>query len=140
MRITRKHILSFIFLSVFSLIEIASFSLMAKPVLADDALFNDQTAISEIGEAYGGKKTDIRVIIGNLVQVVLGFLAAIFLALTIFAGFRYMTAAGNEEQTKKAIAQIRDSVIGLLIVLSSWILTMFILRKISRVVNNNVNL
>ena len=80
----------------------------------------------------------MRVIAAKLIVVVLGFLAAIFLALTIYAGFRYMTAAGNEDQVKKAVAQIRDSVIGLLIVLAAWALTYFILRVLSRAVNNQV--
>jgi hypothetical protein len=141
MIITKKHVLSFIFLAIFGLIQLALFSSLAQPVFAQtsgEKLFDSQIGVNEIGQVYGNKKTDVRVIVARLVVVVLGFLAAIFLALTIYAGFRYMTAAGNEEQVKKAVAQIRDSVIGLLIVLASWALTYFILRVLSRAVNNQV--
>ena len=138
MKITRKHVVSFIFLAIFSVIQLISLAFLAQPVLADEALFNNQAGINEIGNVYGNNKTDVRVIIANFIKVILGFLAAIFLVLIVFSGFRYMTAAGNEEQTKKAVAQIRDAVIGLLIVIASWALTAFILRLLSRAVANNV--
>ena len=140
MKITRKHVYSFIFLAIFSIIQFISLAAFAQPALADDSLFNNQIGVNEIGKVYGDQKTDIRVVIVKIIQVVLGFLSILFLVLTLFAGFRYMTAAGNEDQTKKAIAHIRDSVIGLIIVLSSWAITIYIIRYISRAVNNNVNL
>lgn len=86
---------------------------------------------NEIGGVYGNQKIDIRVIIARIITIVLGFLAVIFLGLTIFAGFRYMTAAGNEEQTKKAISQIKDAVIGLIVVIASWALVSFIIRMLA---------
>ncbi len=131
MTITKKHVVSFIFLAIFSLIQLVAISTWAQPALADEALFNGQEGINEIGQVYGNNKTDLRVIVGKIILVVLGFLAAIFLALTIYAGFRYMTAAGNQDQTKKAVAQIRDAVIGLIIVLAAWAITTFVLNAMS---------
>ena len=139
MIITRKHVFSFIFLAIFSLIQIMTIAFFARPALADENLFNNQVGITDIGNVYGNQKTDIRVVIVNIIQVILGFLAIIFVALTVFAGFRYMTAAGNESQTEKALAQIKDSVIGLIIILASWTITIYIIRWISRSVNNNIN-
>ncbi|MFZ4632101.1 MAG: hypothetical protein ACOYL8_02740 [Patescibacteria group bacterium] len=144
MIITRKHVLSFIFLSIFSIIQFLGLSIFAKPALADDALFNNQIGINEIGSAYGkapgSKPADIRLIVLNIVQIALGFLAAIFLVLTVFAGYRYMTAAGNEDQTKKAIAQITNAAIGLFIILASWVLTSSIIRYLARAVNDSVQM
>ncbi|MEI6529230.1 MAG: hypothetical protein WCN88_02375 [Candidatus Falkowbacteria bacterium] len=135
MAITKKHVISFLFLAIFSVIQIVVFASSAHQARADEALFNSQTGISDIGKAYGnqdGKNvTDIRVIIGKIIQVVLGFIAAIFLALVIFAGFRYMTAAGNQDQTKKAVGQIRDAVIGLIVVLAAWGITTFVLNAMN---------
>lgn len=144
MIITRKRFFSFFFLSIFSLLQIASFSFFALPAKADEALFNNQIGINEIGNSYGknagNKPADIRIIIVNIVQLLLGFLAVIFLVLTVYAGFRYMTAAGNEDQTKKAISQITSAVIGLLIIAASWVLTSAIIRYFSRAVNDSVQL
>lgn len=137
MAITKKHVISFVFLAIFSLIQIFVISASARPALADDALFNSQEGISEIGQVYGNNKTDVRVIAGKIIQVVLGFLTAIFLALIVYAGFRYMTAAGNQDQTKKAVSQIRDAVIGLVIVLAAWAITTFVLNAINWTTGGN---
>jgi len=140
MIITRKHVFSFIFLAIFSISQLAMLSFTAKPVNADDSLFNSQVGIGQIGSAYGGQKTDLRIIITEFIKLALSFLAIIFVVLILYAGFRYMTAAGNQDQTKKSMAQIRDAVIGLIIVLAAWAITSFILRAIYRSVNGSVQL
>ncbi|MFA5131610.1 MAG: pilin [Patescibacteria group bacterium] len=133
MAITKKHVLSFVFLAIFSVIQLVMFSLPARQVLADEGLFNSQSGMTEIGAVFGSsatEQTDLRTIIGRLINVVLGLLGSIFVILVIYAGFRYMTAAGNQDQTKKAVAQIRDAVIGLIIVLAAWAITTFIFRAL----------
>ena len=137
MKITKKHVFSLFFLLIFGVIQFVVFSLAVKPAQADESLFNNQVGISEIGQTYGNKKTDVRIIITRLILIVLSFLAVIFLALIIYAGFRYMTAAGNQDQVTKAVSQIRDATIGLLIIFASWALTFYILQWISRAVANN---
>lgn len=139
MTITKNHIFSFIFLIIFSVIQLVMFFPLAQSVEAQtsgEVLFNNQIGVNEIGQAYGNNKTDIRIIIAKFILVALGFLAIIFLVLILYAGFRYMTAAGNQDQTKKAISQIRDATIGLFIVLASWALTNFILTVLSRSIKN----
>jgi len=138
MKITKKHLLSFLFLSVFALANFSLFSHPA-PVRADEALFNSQTGMNELGTVYGNQKTDLRVLVGKIINVVLGFLAIIFLALAIFAGFQYMTSGGNEEQTKKAISLLKNAIIGLLIILLAWAITKFVIVMLSRAANNSVD-
>jgi len=144
MIITRKHLLSFVFLALFSFLQLAGLPLLTQSAKADETFFNSQIGINEIGNTYGKAQgstpTDIRVIIVNIIKILLGFLAAIFLVLIVYAGFRYMTAAGNDDQTKKAISQITSAVIGLLIVLASWVLTSAIIRYLTRAVNNSVQI
>lgn len=65
-------------------------------------------------------------LIATIIKVILGFLAVIFLVLTIVAGFRWMTAGGNEEQVKKAVGTIKNSIIGLVIVLAAYAITYFV--------------
>jgi amino acid transporter len=66
----------------------------------------------------------------QIIQVALGFLAIIFLILIIFAGFRWMTASGNEEQVKKATKTITAAVIGLVVVLAAYTITYFIFNQL----------
>jgi len=141
MVITRKHIFSFILFVSFGLIQVFGASLIIQPAFASESLLNNQEGISELRSVFGwDPKSDVRVIIVNIIKIVLGFLGVIFLALMVFAGFRYMTSAGNEDQTKKALSQIKDAVIGLLIVLASWMITSAAFRYLTRAVNNNVQI
>ena len=146
MIITKKHVLSAVLLGLFACLQIFLFSLGSPSVSAQTnttggkTLFDQQEGMTEIGKVYGDSKTDVRVMVAKLIIVVLGFLGAIFLALIVYAGFRYMTAAGNQDQVKKAVAQIRDAVIGLVIVMAAWAITYFILRVINRAVNNSVQM
>ena len=50
----------------------------------------------------------------------------IFLILTIYAGFLWMTARGNEEQVTKAKTILKTTLIGLVIVLASFGIAQFI--------------
>lgn len=78
----------------------------------------------------GFATTDIRVTIASIIRIVLGFLGIVAVAIIIYGGFIYMTAAGNEEKIAKAKRIIRDAVIGLLIVLASFAITQFIIGRL----------
>lgn len=75
-------------------------------------------------------QVSIEVLVAKIIQIVLGLLAIIFLVLTILAGFRWMTAAGNEEEVKKAQATIKATIIGLVIILAAYAITYFIFRNL----------
>jgi len=68
-------------------------------------------------------------IISLVIETAMAFLGVIFLILTIYGGFLYLTAAGNEDKAKKALDIIKTSVIGLLIVTSAYIITRFVIIK-----------
>ena len=136
MKTAYKQVLSFVFL--FSLILGAvSF---ASPAYADESLIQGQVGLSAIGDVYGDDTpADIRVTIARVINVILTFLGVIFIVLTIYAGFQYMTAAGNKDKTEKALALIKNAVIGLLIILMAWGLTRFTIRQLSRTVNGSAS-
>ena len=84
--------------------------------------------MSEVGAVYGDKKPeDIRIVATKIIQWALGFLALIFLVLIIFAGFKWMTSGGNEEEVKKAQALMKNAVIGLIIILAAWSITYYLI-------------
>jgi len=91
-------------------------------------LYRSQTGMSEVGAVYGDKKPeDIRIVATKIIQWALGFLALIFLVLIIFAGFKWMTSGGNEEEVKKAQALMKNAVIGLIIILAAWSITYYLI-------------
>jgi len=69
-------------------------------------------------------------IIAAIIKIILSFLAIIFLVLLIFSGYRWMTAAGNEEAVTKAKHTIKTSIIGLVIVLMAYSITYFIFTEL----------
>jgi hypothetical protein len=50
-----------------------------------------------------------------------------------------MTAGGNEEQLKKAQKNLSNAVIGLVIILASWSISYFILRRMVAIATNEMN-
>ncbi len=65
---------------------------------------------------------------GVITTIIFSLLGVIFIILTIYGGFLYMNARGNEEQTKKAIAMITQALIGLAIILAAYAFTFFIFK------------
>ncbi len=105
-----------------------------NPVYADQSLVDSQVGLADVGDVYGGggAPEDIRVTIAKIINLVLEFLGVIFIILTIYAGFQYMTAAGNKEQTEKALSLIKNAVIGLVIILMAWGITRFVVIQLDR--------
>lgn len=64
-------------------------------------------------------------------QWALGFLGLVAVILIIYGGFTWMTSAGNEERVKKAKEIIKASVIGLVIVLASWMIVTFVIGRVN---------
>ncbi|MBI4281379.1 hypothetical protein HY625_01000 [Candidatus Uhrbacteria bacterium] len=64
--------------------------------------------------------------VGAIVRGLLGSLGIIFLILIIWGGYQWMTATGNEETVEKSKKVITQAVIGLVIVLGSYMLYAFI--------------
>ena len=81
---------------------------------------------------------DIRTITANLVNVFLGLLGTIFVVLMIAAGFIWMTAAGNPEKVQKAVNLMAMGTIGLLIVLASFAISLYVTSRTLYSVGTNM--
>lgn len=89
---------------------------------ANEALYDTSDATSGDITAYIGK-----FIIGPVISI----LGAIFMVLMVYAGFLWMTAAGNSDQVKKAKDIFINSVIGLVIVAAAFAITKAILLALT---------
>lgn len=81
-------------------------------------------------ETSGLEPVQLSIVVAQIIQVVLGLLGVIFIVLIIYAGFSWLTSAGNEERISKAKKTIVAAVIGLTIVLSAYLITAFILSQL----------
>lgn len=115
-----------------SLVLIIAPLLFLKVASAQLLTNTDSSGLVNITDAVAATanfgQVDVGVLVAQIIRIVLGFLAIIFLSLTIFAGFRWMTAGGNEEAVTKAQATIKMAIIGLVIVLAAYAITYFIFK------------
>lgn len=68
---------------------------------------------------------------GAVLTSALSLMGVVFLILAIYSGYIWMTARGNEEMVTKAKNTLTNSIIGLMIVLSAYAITYFVLSQIS---------
>ena len=80
------------------------------------------TSINEEG-------TGIARIAGAIVRAFISLLGVLFISYTIYGGFLWMTAAGDQEKVGKAQKIIRSGIIGIIVVLSAvgiyWFVAQF---------------
>ncbi len=85
-------------------------------LVASPALAQVNTSINVSG--YG--ENDPEQIIVELINWVLGILALIAVVMILIGGFRWMTAAGNEDKVDGAKKLLIAAIIGLVIVMAAW--------------------
>lgn len=122
-------------LSLILVVNLASLALTPSLVGAtgDDVgdLINEQ--LEPVGDVYGNpdvSPTTLSESIAKIISVVLGFLGVIFIVLIIYAGFVWMTAAGNEEKISTAKKTMIAAIIGAAIVLLSYAITAFVITNL----------
>src|SRR3989344_1059644 len=87
------------------------------------------SAVEESGLQLG--TTDIRVTITRIIRAVLGFLGLIALIVVLYAGFRILTAGGNEDTIRDARKILINGAIGLAIILMSVAIVQFVLQRLT---------
>lgn len=73
---------------------------------------------------------DIREVIAGIIKIFLSLLGIIALVIMLYGGFLYMTAGGDVEKVTRAKKLIAQAVIGLIIILSAYGITSFVLRQL----------
>lgn len=69
------------------------------------------------------------VVVGQLIGVGLSLISIVFFLLMLYGGIMWMTARGNDERTKKALEVIYAAIIGIIIVMSAYALTRYVLSS-----------
>lgn len=119
-----KKVLSFFILLIISLFFISQ--------TASAQLLTNTTGLQQmtntVATTGGLGSVSIGFLIARIIQVALGLLAIIFLILMIIAGFRWMTAGGNDEQVKKSTGTIKTAIIGLIVILAAYAITYFVFK------------
>ncbi len=73
---------------------------------------------------------DIRVIIARIINIFLGLLGVIAVSIVLYGGFVYMTSNGDEGRVSDARRIIINGVIGLVIILASYSISLYVLNRL----------
>lgn len=123
-----KYLISlFLCFSLFFLSQNVS---AGAPNLTD--AFTQDGAMGDVaaGAGYNSQVT-IESLVSTIVQTVLSILGVLFLILLIYGGILWMTDQGNTTQVDKAKKLITAAIVGLIIVLLSYTISIFVFGRLS---------
>jgi heme/copper-type cytochrome/quinol oxidase subunit 2 len=101
---------------------------------ASSALIEGLTTTgSEAG--FGENTLSIYTLIGNVINIVLGFLGILILLYLIWAGWTYATSHGEKDKVEKAKKMISTSVIGAILIVAAYAMASYILSALTTVVS-----
>jgi amino acid transporter len=66
----------------------------------------------------------------SVINWVLGLLALVAVVLILVGGFRWMTAGGNEEKVESAKKTLYAALIGLVIILAGWGVSVYVINNL----------
>lgn len=107
------------------------------------ALFaNGALAATDYGLNYGnqlelGNNTPTSIVV-DVVNWVLGILALIAVIMVLIGGFKWMTAGGNEERVDGAKKLLVAAIIGLVIILAAWGISLYAVQTLGNVTGATV--
>lgn len=129
MTIKQKSIFSLLLVSFLFLFAVTT--VLAQTPLLDSGAAEDlnKQDTAFLGQA-GLTSFSLGTTVAHIIQALLSLLGVIFIILVIYAGFLWMTSAGNEENISKAKKIMTAAVIGLVIVLSAYAITTFVINRI----------
>jgi hypothetical protein len=90
----------------------------------------EESATGSRGGGYQAK--GIPEIVGAVISTLIALLGVIFLILLVYGGYLWMIARGNDELVTKAKDTIRSAIIGLIILLSAYAITAFVVSGLTR--------
>lgn len=76
---------------------------------------------------------ELTTIVANIINVVLGLTGIAFVALLVYAGFLYLTAAGEDKNVAKAKKLISSSVLGIIIIVFAYALASYVFAALKTV-------
>jgi len=93
-----------------------------------------------VAAKLGSTQTNIPILIGKIINVIVSLLGLIAVVLIIIGGFQWMTSGGEEEKITKAKQLMINGIIGLVIIVLAYAIATFIIGKLVDVVNQPATL
>ena len=114
---------------------VSTLPVLLLPAAALAQLSDAKTDLETVGGAIGTDATSnsLPELIGNIIAVLLSVLGIIFVVLVVYAGFLYLTAAGEDDKVKTAKKLLSQSIIGLIIIVAAYAIANFVIEALTEV-------
>ncbi len=122
-----NNILKIIFTAAMLTVIIAGHPVAAANLT--NAFGNDLQRVAE-GAGYDPQQKSLEAIAGTVISAFLSILGIVFLGFIVYGGYTWMTARGDSAKIDMAKGVIRTSIIGLVIILSAYAISYFVLSQI----------
>ncbi len=132
MKATR--ITSFFHATVCTGIIASAVLVFALPASAQSVTSRIQSGLNAAAAGYGAQPASadqLPAIIGNILNVLISFLGILLLGYLVYGGFLWMTAGGDKGKVDKAVATIRNAVIGLVIIVTANAIAYTVIDRLS---------
>ena len=110
--------------------------LLFSPLILNAASLSKdiEGSLSNVGKGAGYKEIKssggLPQLVGKIINIFLSVLGVIFVILIIYGGYTWMTAYGDKTKLDKAKDLINNAVIGLIIVLSAYAISSFVVVEL----------
>lgn len=98
---------------------------------------------NELGTQYAGQiglgGQDIRTTIASIIRTAMGLLGIVAVVVILIGGFTWMTAGGNDDKVGEAKKWIFSGIIGLVIILSAYALSSYVINQLLIATSDNPN-
>ncbi|MCX6781764.1 MAG: pilin [Candidatus Magasanikbacteria bacterium] len=126
MRYLKQIFVFFLLFSCFAVIVPAALATSTPQETVD--LENPIQLTDSKGKALKDADITPAVIIGTVIRSFLGLVGGLSLVMMVWGGFQWLTSAGNEEKVKRGTQTMMWSIIGLIVVLASYLLVNTVFR------------
>jgi hypothetical protein len=113
---------------------VPTFAAVTAPASAAPDLWGGKQ--DDFEDNVGLGNTDPRDIVANVIKILMGFLGLIAVILILIAGFKWMTAQGNDKQVEEAKTLLFNAVAGLLLILAAYGIANFVIDQVMTATNS----
>lgn len=105
------------------ILAISMLAVLALPFIASAAVTVPSEPAGFAQNFFGcGARPTVTCVISGVVQFLLAIVFIFAVVFLVIGGFRYIVSQGNEEGVEKAKGTITNAIIGIIVVLLSWII------------------
>jgi hypothetical protein len=117
-------------LARFRTVAAIAVAMLAMFAFAPTAHMSDPLGIEDAGAgSVLGDQPLVETVV-NIINVALTLLGIVSVVIILIAGFKWMTAGGNEDQVAEAKKRITQGVIGLAVILSAYAIANFVISNL----------